>query len=102
MRDYTVEVLDEDGGPDPALRERFAACAARRLARLEANEGHYPTVGGSFDILDGFEGPFVWEMTPEELEANPPSSVLLEVVTVDPAEPPADGGPVQVGVRVPF
>jgi hypothetical protein len=102
MREYSVEVLDEDGGPDAGLRERFATCAARRLARLETNEGTYPEVGATFDILDAFEGPYVWEMSPDELEANPPSSVLLEVVTVDPVEPPADEGPAKVTVRVPF
>lgn len=99
--EYVVEILpDEDGNPDPALRERFTLCANRRLRKLEELEGTYPAVGVPFDILDAFSGPFVWEMTDAEFEATPPSRIDLEVVAVDPAEP-AGSGTVRVQVRVP-
>lgn len=97
---FEVTVEASDDGPDDALRARFATCAARRLAALERDEGSYPEAGAWFDILDGFEGPFVWEMTDAEFEASPPSSVELEVVAVDPPEPPGDGV-VRVTVQVP-
>jgi hypothetical protein len=32
--EYTVEVLAEDGGPEPELRERFATVIAYRLGQL--------------------------------------------------------------------
>lgn len=98
---YTVEVAEEEGGPEAELRERWAVCVARRLADLEAEAG-YPQAGGAVDILDAMEGTFVWEMTDAELEANPPSRVDVEIMSVEPAEPPAEPGPVSVRVRVPF
>jgi len=98
--EYLVEIEDQPDGPDAALRERFSRCAARRLAKIEAASGAYPTPGSTFDILDGFEGKFVWEMTPEELEATPPTAVYLEVVVVEPAARPPAAGPVRVVARV--
>jgi hypothetical protein len=97
--EYEVEVQEQPGGPDARLRERFRRCAERRLAKLEALKGHYPQPGGRFDILDAFEGKFVWEMTPEELGATPPTAVYLEVVSVEPVQRPASGR-VRVVVRV--
>ncbi|MBX3287559.1 MAG: hypothetical protein KF703_19590 [Actinobacteria bacterium] len=97
--EVTVEAMEE--GPEEALRDRWATCAARRLSRLEEADGAYPEAGGWFDILDTFEGPFLWELSDAELEANPPSSVEFEVVSVDPPEPPGEGV-VRVTVRVPF
>lgn len=98
---YEVEIEDTEGGPEPTLRERFAVCAARRLQKIEAEAG-YPQAGQSFDILDAFEGKYVWEMTDAEFEATPPSRVDLEVVSVDPVEAPADGATVKVVARVSF
>jgi hypothetical protein len=99
--DYIVEVLSEEGGPEPELRERFATIIARRLQKLEEQQGTYPKAGDSFDFLDAFEGKFVWEMTDAEFEATPPTSVDFEVVEVAPAEP-AGSGPVTIKARIPF
>ncbi len=96
---YTVEIEPIPDGPEPELIERFVVCAARRLGKLEATEG-YPVAGGSFDILDAFEGKYVWEMTPEEFEATPPTQVDFEIVSVDPVEPPTDGRTVTVVARL--
>ena len=102
MHTYEVTVAEQEEGPEPELRERWAKVAAYRLATLEEREGHYPEVGGNFDMLDNFEGPFFWERTDEELEADPPSSVQFEITAVDPAEPPAAPQVVTVTVIVPF
>jgi hypothetical protein len=102
MHDYVVTVAEEEGGPEPALRERFATCAAYRLGALEEREGHYPEVGGAFDMLDHFEGPFFWERTDEEMADDPPSRVDYEIVAVDPEVPPGSPQRVAVTVRVPF
>lgn len=99
--EFTVEFEEQDGGPEPALRERFAVVAAYRLVQLE-NEGRpYPVAGGAFDIMDAFEGPYVWEMTDAQFEATPPTLIDLEIVSVDPAEATPDG-PVRVVARVSF
>ena len=98
---YEVQILAEDDEPPAALRERFRVCLERRLARLETQGGPYPQVDEVVDILDAFEGPYVWEMTPEELEARPPVSVELLIVEVEPTEPPAEPATVKVTVRVP-
>lgn len=97
---FTVEVLEQPDGPEADVRERFRVCAERRLMKLEAQGRAYPAAGDVFDILDAFAGPFVWEMTPEQLEANPPVSVELEVSAVEPVEPVAAPTPVRVRVRV--
>ena len=101
MHVYEVEFEQQDGGPEPELLKRFVLCAARRLGKIEADAG-YPHAGQSFDILDSFEGKYVWEMSPEEFEATPPTQVDLEVVSVDPVEAPAAGATVKVVARVPF
>jgi hypothetical protein len=97
---FEVEVAEQPDGPDAELRARFRVCAERRLTKLEAQGRAYPAVGDVFDILDAFEGPYVWEMTPEELAARPPVGVELEVTAVDPIEPVAEPAPVRVVVRV--
>jgi hypothetical protein len=99
--EYTVDLLAEEGGPEPALRERFATIIARRFAQLEEQKGVYPKAGDAFDFMDAFEGKFVWEMSDAEFEATPPTLVDFEVVTVDPVTP-AGSGPVAVTVRIPF
>ena len=96
---YRVEIEAIPDGPEPELLERFVVCASRRLARLEPTEG-YPVAGRSFDILDAFEGKYVWEMTPAEFEATPPTRVDLEIVSVDPVELPTDGRAVTVVARL--
>jgi hypothetical protein len=98
---YTVELPAEDGGPEPALRERFATVIARRFQQLEEQKGIYPKAGDTFDFLDAFEGKFVWEMTDAEFEATPPTMVDFEVLAVEPVEP-GGSGPVAVTVRIPF
>jgi hypothetical protein len=95
---YEVELEPQEGGPEPELRERLAVVAAHRLPKLE----DYPSAGLAFDALDTFEGKYVWEMTPEEFEATPPTQVDFEVVSVDPVEAPADGAAVKVVARVVF
>jgi hypothetical protein len=102
MHDYVVTVVEEEEGPEPELRERLATVAAYRLGRLEEREGHYPEVGGQFDMLDHFEGPFFWERTDESMVDDPPTRVDFEIVAVDPAAPSDQPGRVQVSVRVPF
>lgn len=98
---FTVEFEEQDGGPEPALRERFGVVASRRLGKLAEDGAAYPTAGDSFDFLDAFEGPYVWEMTDAQFEATPPTSVDAEVVSVDPAVDAGDG-PVRVVARVLF
>lgn len=99
---YEVEVLAEEGGPEQELRERWAICAARQLASNEEDTGLYPEAGGTFEILDSMQGKFLWEMTDADFEANPPTAVLFEIVSIDPAEAPSTPGTVRVEVRVPF
>ena len=96
---YEVQIEPTADGPEPELLERFVVCATRRLAKLEPTEG-YPVAGRGFDIMDAFEGPYIWQMTDAELEATPPTRVDLEVVSVDPVEPPADGRTVTVVARL--
>lgn len=98
--EFTVEFEEQQDGPGPELRARWVICAGRRLGKLEATGRAYPQPGDVFDILDAFEGPFVWEMTPEQLEATPPTQVDLEVVGVEPTQD-AGSGPVTVRVKVP-
>jgi hypothetical protein len=99
--EYTVDLLAEEGGPEPELRERFATVIGRRFRQLEEQKGVYPKAGDAFDFMDAFEGKFVWEMSDAEFEATPPTLVDFEVVAVDPSEP-AGSGPVAVTVRIPF
>ena len=80
MRTYRVEIRCDDDLPD-AQRARFLVCLARRFARLE-DAGTPAEVEGPIDILDTFEGPFVWEMTPAQLEATPPVGVEFVVVSL--------------------
>jgi hypothetical protein len=98
---YVVDLPEEDGGPEPELRERFAVIIARHLSQLEAESGSYPKVGDEFDFDDTFEGKYVWEMTDAEYEATPPTSVQFEVLAVDPPEP-TGSGTVAVTARIPF
>jgi hypothetical protein len=100
MNTYQVTVVETHDGPDAAMRERLARCAAFRLESLERRAKHYPRVGGEFDMLDHFEGRFLWERSDEEMVNDPPSRVDYEVVGVDPPEPPATPGLVQVQVRI--
>ena len=99
--EFTVEFEEQDDGPEPALRERFAVAAARRFGVLEGEGNPYPKAGDGFDFMDAFEGPFVWEMTDEQFEATPPTLIGCEVVSVDPVEAAPDG-PVTVTARVIF
>ena len=99
--EFTVEFEEQEDGPEPELRERFAVAAARRLTSLEKDGRPYPAAGDSFDFLYVFDGPYVWEMTDEQVEATPPGSVEVEVVSVDPPED-AGSGPVHVVALVPF
>jgi hypothetical protein len=99
--EFTVEFEEQEDGPEPALRERFAVAASRRLGLLEKDGTPYPKAGGDFDIMDAFEGPYVWEMTDAQFEATPPSLIGCEIVSVDPVEAAADG-PVMVVARIVF
>jgi hypothetical protein len=99
--EFTVVFEEQDGGPEPALRERFSVIASRRLGKLEAEGRSYPAAGEEFDIMDAFEGPYIWEMTDAQLEATPPTLIGVEIVSVDPVQD-AGSGPVRVVARVPF
>jgi len=99
--EYVVELEDQGpGGPDASLRERFATCAGFRLRQLERRAGHYPRAGGALDIMDGFEGKFVWEASDEELAESPMSIIDLEVVSVEPPFRPDMRTTVRVVARV--
>lgn len=102
MNTYEVTVAETPGGPDAAMRERLAACAAYRLASLERRTAHYPQAGGQFDMLDNFAGPFLWERSDDDIANDPPSRVDYEVVSVDPASPPSAAQTVRVTVRIAF
>ncbi|MFO0663960.1 MAG: hypothetical protein U0174_08415 [Polyangiaceae bacterium] len=99
---YVVTVRSEEGGPEPQLLERFSTIAAFRLGRLDAREGHYPKVGGFFDMLDNLSGPYLWERSDEQMANEPPTRIDFEVLEVDPPEPPATPSDIRVLVRVPF
>ena len=99
--EYVVDLVEEDGGPEPGLRERFTVVITRRLHQLEEKTGSYPKAGDAFDFMDAFTGKYVWEMTDAEFEATPPSLVDVEVLAVDPVED-AGSGTVTVQVRIPF
>jgi hypothetical protein len=102
-RDYLVTISEEAGGPDAAMRERFAACLAYRLASLESRDGYFPAPGDPVDMLDNLEGKYFWEMTDDEVAQNPPSRIDYEIVSVDPADrPAATETPVRILARVPF
>ena len=83
---YVVEIVADPEVPEEH-RARFKVCLERRLAKL-AERGKVPEAGQTADILDNFAGKYVWEMTPAELEQTPPSSVELEIRSL---EPLADG-----------
>jgi hypothetical protein len=102
MNTYQVTVAETAGGPDAAMRERLATCAAFRLGTLERRTGHYPQAGGEFDMLDNFSGPFFWERSQDEIANDPPSRVDYEVISVDPALPPGAAQTVRVVVRIVF
>jgi hypothetical protein len=97
--EFEVTLEEQEDGPDEKLRARFAVCASRRLAKQAAEA--YPKSGSQFDILDAFEGKFVWEMSQAEMEQNPPSSVEMEIVSIEPASAPTSGK-VRVLARVLF
>jgi hypothetical protein len=99
--DFVARIAEEEGGPEPELRERFAVIIGHRLGQLEEQKGVYPKAGDHYDFMDAFEGPYVWEMTDAEFEATPPTLVDFEVLTVEPAEP-AESGTVTVTARIPF
>lgn len=99
--EFVARIVEEEGGPEPELRDRFAVVVGYRLGQLEDQQGVYPKAGDRYDFMDAFEGPYVWEMTDAEFEATPPTLVDFEVVDVDPAEP-AESGTVRVTARIPF
>ncbi len=98
-RTYVVHIEEQDDGPDAALRERFATCAAHQLGLLEEREGTFPEAGGSFSITDAFEGKYVWEMTDDEVASSPLTIINLDVLSVDPT-PASSADTVHVTVRV--
>jgi hypothetical protein len=100
MNTYDVTIPETPGGPDAAMRERLATCAAYRLETLEDRDGHYPQAGGAFDMLDHFSGPFFWDRSDEEMVNDPPSRVDYEVIAVDPPAAPSTSQTVRVTVRV--
>jgi hypothetical protein len=81
---YQVDILQDPEDLPPEHRARFITCLERRFAKLEGSF----QAGGTIDILDAFEGPFVWEMTPEQLEATPPVGVEF---TIESLSEPIDG-----------
>ena len=102
MNTHEVTIAETAGGPDAAMRQRLATCAAYRLASLDRRTGHYSEAGGEFDMLDNFSGPFFRERSQEQIANEPPSRVDYEVVPVDPPMRPAAAQVVHVAVRVSF
>lgn len=96
--EYVVDL--DPAGIEPPLVERFGVIIQRRFEQLEEQRGEYPTVGGAYDFMDAFEGPYVWEMTDAEFEATPPTLVAFDVLEVDPVQP-AGSGRVHVKVAIP-
>ncbi len=99
---WQVTIESTPGGPDAAMRDRLARCAAFRLGRLNVREGYYPKQGDFFDMLDHFSGRFLWERSDQELADEPPSRVDYEVVRVEPAERPASDQTISVVARIVF
>jgi hypothetical protein len=83
-------------------RRRSRHAYTLHVTDLERRTGHYPQVGGEFDMLDHFEGRFLWERSDEEMVDDPPSRVDYEVLAVDPLAPPTAPGVVKVQVRIVF
>lgn len=99
--EFDVSFVAEEGGPEPHLLERFATALTYRLELLDERDSAYPKAGDSSYFLDNFEGPFAWEMSDEEFEANPPTGVYYDIVSVDPVEPTGSGR-VAVTARIPL
>jgi hypothetical protein len=99
--EFIVTMLTDEGGPGPELLARFSTVMTYRLELLDERDGSYPAAGDSSYFLDGFEGPFAWELSDEELETNPPTGVYYDIVEVSPAEP-AGSGRVMVTARIPI
>lgn len=97
---YIVTVRATPDGPDEALRIRFATCAAFRLTTLEDREGYYPKVGEYFDMLDNLSGPFLWDMSDEDIDKNPPSRIDYQVLAVEPAIKPETSSEIRVEVAI--
>lgn len=98
---YLVSLPAEADGPEETLRTRFEVIAAFRLGSLERRTGHYPEVGGAFDMLDCLEGKYLWEMSDQEIADRPPTRIDFEVVSVEPATKPPTPSEVRVVVRLP-
>ncbi|MEN9620900.1 MAG: hypothetical protein RL499_1093 [Actinomycetota bacterium] len=98
--EFDVTVVTDEGGPEPELLKRFAACVTYRLELLDERDNAYPKAGDSSYFLDSFEGKFAWELSDDELEANPPTSVYYDIAEVSPVEP-AGSGRVTVTARIP-
>jgi hypothetical protein len=81
-RRYEVEVLPDPPDMPAEHRARFKICLERRLGKLE-DKGKAAKQGDSVDILDNFSGKYVWEMSAEELEKTPPSSVELTIDSME-------------------
>lgn len=99
---YNVTLTETPEGPDAALRERLAKVAAYRLETLHEREHYYPKAEDFFDMLDNMQGPFLWEMSDEELEKNPPSRIDFKVLNVNPISPPATDSTINVEVTIEF
>ena len=98
--EFDVTVVSDEGGPGPELLKRFAVCMTYRLELLDERDNAYPKVGDSSYFLDSFEGKFAWELSDEELEANPPTGVYYNIVEVEPVDP-AGSGRVTVTAEIP-
>jgi hypothetical protein len=98
--EFDVTVVSGEGGPGPELLKRFAVCMTYRLELLDERDNAYPTAGDSSYFLDSFEGKFAWELSDDELEANPPTGVYYNIVEVEPVDP-AGSGRVTVTAEIP-
>lgn len=87
--EFVARVAEEEGGPEPSLRERFAVIIGDRVNQLEQQKGIHPKAGDHYEFVNAFEGPCVREMTDARFDATPPTLEEFEVLTVGPAEPAA-------------
>ena len=99
--EVVVTVVTDEGGPGPELLTRFSTALTYRLELLDERDNAYPKAGDSSYFLDSFEGPFAWELSEEEFEANPPTGVYYDIEEVDPVDP-AGSGRVTVTARIPI
>lgn len=49
--EFVARIAEDEGGPEPELRERFAVIVGYRLGQLEEQKGIYPKAGDHYDVM---------------------------------------------------